>query len=67
MKCYDHFLQSIEVAKKLGERPDIFFTVHSGNIQQIAEVYDTITRPNDLVLILNPIFEYNDVRVISIC
>lgn len=61
VKCFDHFLRSIEIAKNLGERPDVLFTVHSGNIHQIGEVYDTITRPNDLVLILNPIFEYNEV------
>jgi MoaA/NifB/PqqE/SkfB family radical SAM enzyme len=61
VKCFDHLMQSIEVAKNLGERPDILFTVHSGNIHQIAEVYDSITQPNNLVLILNPIFEYNEV------
>ena len=49
------------LARSLGERPDILFTVHEGNIDQIEEVYKTISRPNNLMLILNPMFEYNTV------
>jgi MoaA/NifB/PqqE/SkfB family radical SAM enzyme len=61
VKCFDKFLESIELAKSLGERPDILFTVTSSNIYHIRQVYETISRPNKLVLILNPVFEYNQV------
>lgn len=61
VKCFDHLLKSIEIAKSLGERPDILFTVHSGNIEQIQRVYDEISQPNNLILILNPIFSYGEI------
>lgn len=60
--CYDFVMHSIEIAKKLGEKPDILFTVFEHNIQEIIEVYEKITLPHDLVLILNPVFEYNAVE-----
>ncbi len=60
--CYDFLMQSIEIAKKLGEKPDILFTVFEQNIPEIIQVYEQITLPNDLVLILNPVFEYNQVE-----
>lgn len=61
--CFDSLIESISIAKKLGERPDILFTVFEHNIDQIAQVYEKISQPNDLVLILNPVFEYNDIEV----
>jgi MoaA/NifB/PqqE/SkfB family radical SAM enzyme len=59
--CFDKVMESITIAKSLGERPDILFTVFEENIHQVADVYEKITQPNDLVLILNPVFEYNSV------
>jgi MoaA/NifB/PqqE/SkfB family radical SAM enzyme len=61
VKCFDKVMESIQLAKQLGERPDILFTVFEHNIGQIQQVYEEITKPNDLVLILNPVFEYNNV------
>lgn len=61
VNCFDHFLQSIEIAKQLGERPDILFTVTPDNIDEIEIVYQNISQPNKLMLILNPIFSYNQV------
>ncbi len=61
VKCFDKVMESIQIAKNLGERPDIIFTVFEHNIGQIGRVYDEICKPNDLVLILNPVFEYNSV------
>lgn len=58
VRCYDKVLESIEVAKSLGEYPDILFTVQATNYEEIPVVYETISRPNDLMLILNPIFQY---------
>lgn len=57
--CYDFLIRSIKKARQLGERPDILFTVFEHNIDEIAEVYHKICRPNNLVLILNPVFDYN--------
>lgn len=60
--CYAAVMESIEIAKSLGERPDILFTVFKENINQLKPVYENITRPNDLVLIINPAFDYNQVE-----
>ncbi len=59
--CFDFVMKSIETAKQLHERPDIIFTVTEENISQIPVIYENICLPNNLVLILNPIFEYNGV------
>ncbi|MEJ8803240.1 radical SAM protein [Pontibacter sp. H249] len=60
--CYDFVMESIEVAKRLGEKPDILFTVFKNNLHQLEEVYQKIILPNKLVLIINPAFEYNQVE-----
>lgn len=62
VKCFDSLIQSINVAKELGERPDILLTVFEDTIDKIDEVYTRISQPNNLILILNPVFEYKDVR-----
>jgi MoaA/NifB/PqqE/SkfB family radical SAM enzyme len=63
VKCFDKVLESIDIAISLGERPDILFTVFDHNLDQIAPVYENIALPNDLVLILNPAFDYNKVSI----
>lgn len=60
--CYDKVMESIQLAKSIGERPDIIFTVFEDNLEEIKKVYEQICLPNNLVLILNPAFEYNDVK-----
>lgn len=60
--CFDFVLESIQIAKSLGEKPDILFTAFEENMDEIEKVYTEITQPNDLVLILNPAFEYNEVN-----
>ncbi|OKL42159.1 radical SAM protein [Pontibacter flavimaris] len=60
--CFDFVMESIKVARELGERPDILFTVFRHNLHQLEEVYQNIILPNKLVLILNPAFEYNQVE-----
>ena len=62
VKCFDKVMESIVIARKLGERPDILFTVFEHNVHQIKQLHEEICLPNDLVLILNPVFEYNDVE-----
>jgi len=61
VKCFDKFMESLALAKSLGERPDVLFTVTASNIHHIRQVYETISQPNKLVLILNPVFEYKQV------
>ncbi|GAB3895184.1 radical SAM protein [Larkinella knui] len=62
VKCFDKVMESIAIARRLGERPDILFTVFEHNVHQIKQLHEEICLPNDLVLILNPVFEYNDVE-----
>ena len=59
--CFDFVMQSIEVAKNLGERPDIIFTVFRENLVQLEKIYQEIILPNKLILIINPAFAYNEV------
>ena len=61
VKCFDKVMESIAIARQLGERPDILFTVFEENIHQIQQVWEDICMPNSLVLILNPVFAYNEV------
>jgi len=65
VNCYDHVMDSIRIAKELGEKPDILFTVMPGNISEIETVYHEISIKNDLVLILNPIFNYNGISEVD--
>ncbi len=60
--CFDFVMQSIEIAKSLGERPDVLFTVFKHNLHELEEVYEKIILPNKLMLIINPAFEYNAVE-----
>lgn len=59
--CFDFVQESIRIASRLGERPDILFTVMESNVHQIREVWEKFCKPHKLVLILNPIFDYNAV------
>lgn len=60
--CFDFLQDSIQLAVAKGERPDILFTVMEENVGQIEEVYEQFCRPNRLMLILNPVFGYNEVE-----
>ncbi|MDP5061108.1 MAG: radical SAM protein, partial [Maribacter sp.] len=55
--CYDHVMESIDIAKSLGERPDILFTVTPNNLHEI-EALQAFCVSKSLVLILNPMFDY---------
>ncbi|NER81549.1 MAG: Gfo/Idh/MocA family oxidoreductase, partial [Leptolyngbya sp. SIO1D8] len=45
-----------------GTLTDILFTVFEQNVDEIAAIYENICLPHNLVLILNPVFEYNEVK-----
>ena len=57
--CYDTLIESIAIAKSIGERPDILFTAGKDSVYELEEVYRKISLPNNLILIINPLFEYN--------
>lgn len=62
VNCYDHVMRSIEIARRLHERPDILFTVFEENIDEIQPVYDNICKTQNMILLLNPVFDYNQVE-----
>ena len=62
VRCFEKVMESIALARQLGERPDILFTVFERNVHQIRPMHEEICLPNDLMLILNPVFEYNTVE-----
>lgn len=59
VRCFERVMESIDIARKLGERPDILFTVSDDNIDQLEPIWKEICLPNQLILIINPIFDYN--------
>lgn len=61
VKCFEFVEQSIEIAKELGERPDILFTAFNDNIDEIEKVWKDFVLKHNLILILNPVFDYNEV------
>ncbi len=61
VRCFDKVMESIRIARQLGERPDILYTVTRDSLSKIGRVRDEICAPHDLLLILNPIFAYNEV------
>ena len=60
--CYEFVLKSIKIAKELGEKPDILMTIWDENIHDIEKIYYEIALPNNLILILNPIFHYGNIK-----
>jgi len=60
--CYDFVLESIRVARALGERPDVLLPVFRHNLADLEAVCREITQPNGLVLILNLAFDYNAIE-----
>ena len=53
--------RSIELAKSWGVRPDILFTVTPENVHELEELYTEYVLNKGLLVILNPIFDYNGV------
>ncbi|MDX1545781.1 MAG: radical SAM protein [Rhodothermales bacterium] len=59
VRCFGKVMESIETALSLGERPDLLFTVTDENVHRLGAIYERISRPNRLILILNPLFAYH--------
>lgn len=61
---FSRVMESIEIAQKLGERPDILFTVTNSNFKAIDEL-SRFAAQQKLMLIVNPTFVYNYQKPIS--
>jgi len=59
--CFAHVQDSIRIARSMGEKPDILFTVFEHNLHEIKPMWEEYALRQNLVLILNPVFEYNQV------
>ncbi len=55
--CHAKVIESVQIARELGERPDILFTVTDANYEQMDAVY-ALAQEHGLLLLLNPIFRY---------
>lgn len=55
--CYNHVLKSLEIAKSLGEYPDILFTVTNETYKKLPRMHE-IAQAKELVLLVNPVFSY---------
>lgn len=59
VKCFQSVMDSLKLAKLLGEKPDILFTVRNDNYLELPEIYKISSELN-LILILNPLFSYGN-------
>ncbi len=55
--CYNFVMKSIDIAKSLGEYPDILFTVTNDTYKKLPRMHEIAQRHN-LVLLVNPVFSY---------
>ena len=55
--CFDAVIESLGIARSLGETPDIIFTVTNENYRRLEGVY-RIARTYGSQLLINPIFGY---------
>src|SRR5690606_30617489 len=53
-------MESIEAALTLDEHPYLPFTVTNANVHRLPQIYERISYPNQLLLIINQNFAYND-------
>ena len=57
VNCYKHVFKSLEIAKSLGEYPDILFTVTNDTYLKLPRMHE-IAAQAGLLLIVNPVFSY---------
>jgi MoaA/NifB/PqqE/SkfB family radical SAM enzyme len=55
--CYKSVFKSIEIAKSIGEFPDILFTVTNETYLKLPQIHELASK-HDLVLLVNPVFSY---------
>ncbi|MCK5148447.1 radical SAM protein [bacterium] len=57
VSCFDHVMQSIDIAKSIGEKPDLLYTITEENKHHLSEMI-SIAQKHRLILIVNPVFSY---------
>ena len=57
VSCFSHVMESFSLAEKLGEKPDILFTVSDENIYELPEMI-RMAQKRKLILLINPVFSY---------
>jgi len=57
VSCYDTLCESLSLAKSLGERPELLFTVTDASVCFLDDVY-RLARKYNVMLLLNPLFNY---------
>jgi len=57
VNCYSSVFKSIEIAKSLGEYPDILFTITEDTYKKLPRMHK-IAQKYGLVLLVNPVFSY---------
>lgn len=62
---FEQVMQNIELARSLGERPDILFTVTATNYQETPRLQQFCAE-RQLILIVNPVFGYGPQRDLEI-
>ena len=55
--CFNFVMNSIDIAKSLGEYPDILFTVTNDTYKKLPRMHE-IAQKHNLVLLVNPVFSY---------
>ena len=55
--CFNAVLESVEIAKSLGEYPDILFTVTNDTYKKLPRMHK-LASERGLVLLVNPVFSY---------
>jgi MoaA/NifB/PqqE/SkfB family radical SAM enzyme len=55
--CYKSIFNSINIAKSIGEFPDIIFTITNDTYKKLPQMYE-IASKHGLVLLVNPVFSY---------
>lgn len=57
VNCYRKVFESLDIARSLGEFPDILFTVTDDTFKKLPQMYE-IALKKDIILIVNPVFSY---------
>jgi MoaA/NifB/PqqE/SkfB family radical SAM enzyme len=55
--CFERVMESLDLAKKLGEKPDILFTVNESNAGHLHEMIQ-LAKKLHRILLVNPVFSY---------
>ncbi len=59
IKCFDKVIDSIKIAKSIGDKPDILFTITEKNSKHLKKMV-TLAQKNQCILLCNPVFSYFD-------